>query len=254
MPGIVGGGIGIVNLEGPIGVAAQPSGGRLRLAQSPRIVQELWAAGIGVACVANNHSEDLGAKGLARTAQKLRAGGIAASGSDVGTAQLDLGGKSFVVAAVDLSDGEPDDLVAMLTNAKAAADVLIVGFHVTDAATYLPTARLERSVELALAAGARVIVSHGTHRLARIERRGDAVIAWGLGNLAFSCDCTEEDEGLVLRVSFAEDDSLAAEIIPIRAGLRGRGVQSCEDVDGIADLLRGLGSSAFRQDHDRFTF
>lgn len=239
--------MGIVNLEGPIGGTPDAKRSGLRLIQSPEIVKELLAAGVRVASLDNNHAGDLGAAGRANTSRRLRAAGILPIRGVARLGRWRLGSRTVALAAFDLTHGEPAGMLGDLKRARAMADLLIVSLHVTAPESYLPTATLESAVEHSLEAGARVIVSHGTHRLARVERRGEAVIAWGLGNLAFACDCTAEDEGLVLRVSFISGDSLAADVVPVRAGLRGQPVRPHEDVVAVAELLRALGSSPLRR-------
>jgi hypothetical protein len=235
-------GAGVVNLEGPLGT---PDGGVVNGAQAPRA---LAAAGVRVAWVENNHARDLGDDGHRRTLEALIAADIAPAGT------TKLGRVTFV--GVDLLHGVPPGLGAALD--RTAADVLVVGFHVTerdaqDAPTLLPTRELEAAVEVALAHGARIVVAHGTHALARVERREERVIAWGLGNLAFDCTCTQERDGLVLEVEL-DGSSTAAWVVPVTAGLQGAAATASEHPALIFDLLESLGSSGLRREGARARF
>ena len=75
-----------------------------------------------------------------------------------------------------------------------------------------------------------------------VERRGRAVVVWGLGNLAFACECTKETESLLVEVELGPDGAGAAAVIPIQAGLAGAAAAPAPDAGGIFDLLRALGT------------
>ena len=126
----------------------------------------------------------------------------------------------------------------------------IATFHTTGVPSYLPSPELRREVEGALEAGATVVAVHGSHLIGPVERRGAAVVAWGLGNLVFHCECTREDEGLVLEVRLAPGRVLEAAVVPVRAGLVGP-ARPAGDADGVFDLLEALGSSPLRRRGDR---
>jgi poly-gamma-glutamate capsule biosynthesis protein CapA/YwtB (metallophosphatase superfamily) len=236
------GGPGVVNLEGPVGDGWY-GGEPLRLTQAPAALAELRAAGVAVAGIANNHAGDAGPDGPAATARALAGAGVRAAGGPAGAAILDVGGLRVAVTAHDLAAGAPPGLRADLDAARRRADVLVATFHVTGPPSYLPRPELEAAVEVALAAGATVVAAHGTHMLARVERRGRAVVAWGLGNLAFACPCTDEDSGALLEVELDRAGAGAARILPIDAGLRGAPARAAADPELTLELLRALGSS-----------
>ena len=141
-----------------------------------------------------------------------------------------------------------------LAAARREGDVLVATFHVSGPASYLPAPELARAVDVALAAGAAVVAAHGTHALARVERRGRAVIAWGLGNVAFACRCTEETQGALLEVEVGREGAGVAAIIPIDAGLDGGRARGAEDAAFTFDLLGALGSAALVRRGDRAEF
>jgi hypothetical protein len=226
---VLDGAAGMVNLEGPVG-----SRGGL-VWNAPQGLASLRAAGVRVAGIANNHALDRGAEGLAATRAALDAAGILTADR----ARLD----GVTITAHDLGEGLPDHLAAELAGAVVAT------FHVTGPPSYLPRPPLREAVDLALAAGALVVAAHGSHALGPIERRGRAVIAWGLGNLIFDCDCTREIDGAILRVSI-DGGEVAARVVPIDAGLRGAPARPAHDPGLILDLFEALGSSPFGRDGD----
>ncbi|HEU4733954.1 MAG TPA: CapA family protein [Kofleriaceae bacterium] len=275
VPALVGGAPGIVNLEGPVGEdgagprqgSAATGGDRagddaparaapapIRLLQAPRALAELRDAGVAVAGIANNHARDAGPTGAGATIRALTAAGVRAAGAAAGAATLTLGGLRIVVTAHDLEAGVPADLRAELAAARRRGDVLVATFHVTGPATYLPRPELLDAVAIALEAGASVDAAHGTHELARVERRGRAVIAWGLGNLAFACACTDEETGALLEVTLSPGGAGAAAIVPIDAGLAGGAAHAAADPALTFELLEALGATRLRRRGDRATF
>lgn len=233
--------IGVVNLEGPVadGPSSTIDVATVRLRQSPRTPALLAKAGVRVATLANNHALDEGEPGRAHTEERLRATGIDVAFGDR-VAVLRGAGATVSITAFDLGAASPDDVRRVVAGASG---VRVVSLHVTAGPSYLPTDALERAVRASLDAGARVVVAHGSHEPARVERRGDAIIAWGLGNLVFDCPCTEESDGLLLAVSVAQDGSVKARVLPIRAGLGGASARPADEPDVMRQLLVSLGST-----------
>ena len=159
-----------------------------------------------------------------------------------------------MVTAHDLEAGVPAGLAGELAAARRAGDVLVATFHVTGPTTYLPRPELVDAVAIALDAGAAVVAAHGTHALARVERRDHAVIAWGLGNLAFACACTDEPVGGALAVELARAGAGAAALIPVDAGLAGAPARASTDPAFTYELLAALGSSPLTPAADRARF
>ncbi len=231
---MVGDAVGVVNLEGPVAVGA---GGAVTDNTGITLTNPEGAgaflAGQGIVAVSfvNNHADDLGPEGRARTLATLAAAGVAVAAPiahfGVGTKQVTL--LSYTV--------EGADLPALSADVRAATDVSVVSLHVTGPPSYLPTPALRAAVDAVVSAGADIVVAHGTHAIGPVERRGNAVIAWGLGNLLFDCDCTDGADALVLRVELGTE--LLAEILPVRAGMYGAPARVPPD-DGILDLVDAI--------------
>lgn len=243
---VMGQAAGVVNLEGPIDPRGADGGvvreaGAIRLFNGPVAAAALATSGVAAAGVVNNHDADAGPEGQVHTAMSLRAAGVAAFGGAAGVAMIERGGLRIALAGFDLSGGAPAGLAAALAQARGAGDVLAVGFHTSGPPLYLPEPPLREAAELALAAGASVVVAHGSHALAGAEWRGGAVIAWGLGNVTFACDCTDEREALALRVRLGRAGVEAAVLVPIDAGLGGAAAGPAADPSAVLDLLGALG-------------
>jgi poly-gamma-glutamate synthesis protein (capsule biosynthesis protein) len=226
----------------------------LRLLHSAAALAELRAAGVAIAGIANNHAADAGAAGPAATMRALRTIGVQPAGGTAGPATLMLGSLRVVITVHDLETGVPPTLRDELTAARRRGDALVATFHVTGPPTYLPRPELIEAVTIALDAGAAVVAAHGTHELARVERRGRAVIAWGLGNLAFACACTDEDSAALLDVALGPDGAGDAAIIPIDAGLVGGAARPAADPALTFELLEALGSTHLDRRGDRAAF
>lgn len=238
------GSVGVVNLEGPLydGAAPEAPAGEVRLVIPVAAAAVLADLRVEVAAIANNHAADLGPRGIAATMEALQDEGVVPVGGAAGVAILDEG-QRVAITAHDLTGGVPPSLGTDLTRARESADALIATFHVTGPPSYLPPPELITAVDAAVAAGAVVVAAHGTHVVGKVERRGDAIIAWGLGNLAFACECTNESDAIALRVTLQDGRLTAAEVIPIDAGLHGEPARPSADAQGIFDLLESLGSA-----------
>jgi poly-gamma-glutamate capsule biosynthesis protein CapA/YwtB (metallophosphatase superfamily) len=241
---LVAGATGIVNLEGPIG-EPEPGDNEIdgaALVNAPSALSGLGEQGVKVIGIANNHAMDRGSEGEAATIAALSHEGLVPAGRSAGTARLDAGSTRLVVTAHDLASSTHEQLAADLDAARIEGEVMVATFHVTGPPSYLPTGELRQAVELAVRMGAKLVVAHGSHAIGPLERRGDAIIAWGLGNLLFSCPCTDEVDGLVIRATI-EAGRARALVFPIDAGLRGEPVRLGHDPKLCVDLLEALGSS-----------
>lgn len=248
------GALGVVNLEGPVS-AAPPRHGEL--ANHPAALPALRAAGVRVVGVANNHAGDGAAPPaatVATTVDAARAAGLTPAGRTAGVAVISTDGLRIAVSAHELAvPVDRDGLAAELARARRAGDVLVATFHVTAPPTYLPPAEAVTAVALARAAGAAVIAVHGSHALARVERTADGVTAWGLGNLAFACACTDEADGLLLRVTLDRHGLVDAAVLPLTAGLRGQPAAPADEPTLVYQLLAALRSTPLVVDGPRAT-
>ena len=187
--------------------------------------------GIVAASIMNNHQYD----GGGGTAERLRAGGVEAFGH----VRLDVRGQFVTLFAHDL--GEPDVPGAVMRELAGADGLRVESFHVTGPPSYLPTKALIAAVDAAVLGGADIVVAHGTHVVGPVERRGQTVIAWGLGNLLFDCECTQVTEAMILKVSLGAGHP--AEVLPIQAGLGGAGALRSPDPLGVLGVVNALGGT-----------
>ena len=167
--------IGIVNLEGPIHEPAETivRTRMLRLYNSAGAPSVLLKNDVLIANVANNHQDDAGRDGREQTDQALREAGIMPVGGTARSVLLTVRGYRLIIASYDLSMMLPAGLKDELSKLNATGDLLIVLFHVAGSPGYLPAARLRSAADAAVA-GARIIVSHGSHVVGPVEQKNES--------------------------------------------------------------------------------
>jgi poly-gamma-glutamate capsule biosynthesis protein CapA/YwtB (metallophosphatase superfamily) len=177
-----------------------------------------------VVTIANNHIHDDGADGVATTQTLCTAAGLAVVGPQLQPHFLPTDNGTVAFIAADLSQPQPaplGEIAAAVSAAKHNSAWVVVSFHTAGPALYRPSAVLRSAADRVLAAGASIVVAHGSHTVAPVERRAEAVVAWGLGNLVFNCDCSIETEGMLLRVELTAGQPIRASVIPLQAGVAG---------------------------------
>ncbi len=239
---VTAGHLGFVNLEGPVR-PTMPSGAGIRLHNSPAALASLGAADVRWVSIANNHALDAAKAGYEQTAKALRDLHLHPVGGPAGTHLGTSGELRVAWTAHDLSSTATAAVASAVQAASSNADIVVSSLHVTGPPSYLPRPGLVAAVDAVLAAGARVVAIHGSHALARVERRGERVIFWGLGNLLFACDCTSEEEAIVATLKVGKHGPPQVTLVPVRAGLGGRPAQLHDDSDGVLDLMQGIGTT-----------
>jgi hypothetical protein len=159
-------------------------------------------AGFDVLSIANNHIDDFGAAGRARTIEVLDALGIAWSGPTGTVAHLRAHGRTIDVIAFatyaglnDLDDH--DQASALVAKSAQTADLVIVSFHggaegesarhVPDGAeTFYGDRRgaVKSFARAMVDAGADLVIGHGPHVVRGMEIHRDRLIAYSLGTFA----------------------------------------------------------------------
>jgi poly-gamma-glutamate synthesis protein (capsule biosynthesis protein) len=203
--------VALANLESPLSEQRRRPGDSAMpiLGADPGLAAALGAAGFDVVSLANNHAFDQMGEGLFETTGALRAAGVAFAGAGptdaaaVAATVVERDGvRVGVVAFTDHLNAatgrnphhvflalaaDPGRVAAALRAARRRADVVVLAIHWGRDFAYAPTAAQRARARRWVEAGADLIVGTGPHVLQRVERvaspRGDAVIAWSLGNL-----------------------------------------------------------------------
>ncbi len=214
------GDVRICNLEGPFSDGGKPSTAAQLGAPGSHAD---WLCGrFEVVSLANNHMLDHGENGLQFTrARLLSVGVMGVERAHEIRPGVWLLARDFRPAINLDSDGSVAELVAEVQRRAKHARV-IVSLHWGHTGSLLPRPEQRRLAARLVAAGASAILGHGPHTPQGVERRGGAVIAYSLGNLAFGCDCTDAADAFLLRFSLHQDGLVdQVSLVPISAGLRG---------------------------------
>ena len=175
-------------------------------AGSPEGLRQAVAAGVSVVTAANNHAGDYGTAGIEETLAQLAAakaqGLKAAAGLGIGSDRykpdvFTLGETRVGVAAVGIGinhagpSGAGQPLYASPADvqrvarelAAAEADVRVLSVHYGRELEVLPAETDRRRLRNAAdASGASILFAHHSHVPSGVERRGEGVIFYGLGN------------------------------------------------------------------------
>ncbi len=198
----------IGNLEGTFTARGQRLNKYYTFRAPPELAAGLRDAGFDAVSLANNHALDFGPISLDDTRQALDAVGVSyfGAGEDAATAArpliLEAGGLRLAVlgfsavrSSVFAGISEPgvarasvEAVEAAVAAAEREADFVVVVFHFGREYDPLPTAEQRALAHAAADSGAVLVAGHHAHTLQPWERRGEALIIYGLGNFVFDLD------------------------------------------------------------------
>lgn len=202
--------IAFANLETPLvdDVSEVVTGSPPVLGSRLEAAAALSHAGFDVLGCANNHAYDQRSSGVARTIARVREEGMESVGAEVEEAALweprIITRGAMRVAFLSVTDGinrgpgrpilahvasmrEEERLIGAITNARTRADVVVLAVHWSYDYAPQVSHRQRRRARRWVEAGVDFVVGTGPHVLHPVERvqspRGDALIAYSLGNL-----------------------------------------------------------------------
>lgn len=199
-------------------------------------------AGVDVLTLANNHSLDFGAVGLADTLAAARAAGIATvgAGPDEAAARrpaiIQAGG--LRIAFLGYSDVSPPgfaagpasagiaraDVAAIAADVRSArqrADLVVVWFHWGAELQASPNVRQAGLAAAALDAGASVVLGAHPHVLGPVDRaRPHTLVAWTLGNFVFPAGPGAAARTAILDVRLTKQGVAGYDLVPARSGVQ----------------------------------
>lgn len=204
--------LAVVNLESAVTERGEPAPKEFTFRAPATAFAALASAGVDVASMANNHGLDYGPVGLEDSLAAAAQAGFPVVGIGRDAAQayapyraVIAGRRVAVLAATQVldshlidawtaADGKPglasakqvDRLVAAVAAARATSDTVVVFLHWGVERRECPTADQQGLAQRLVEAGADVVVGGHAHRLQGAGRLGGALVAYGLGNFAFS--------------------------------------------------------------------
>lgn len=258
------------NLEGPLCDGGKTSkcasGDNCYAFRSPtRYGQHVLDAGVDLASVANNHSNDFGAACMAQTTSTLDTLGITWSGVPGSIGYTESNGLTVALVAFHTapSSNHVNNLPkarALVEEAASRAHVVVVSFHGGAEGTkamHVPAGRetfygedrgdLRVFTHAMVDAGADLVLGHGPHVLRGMEIYEDRLIAYSLGNFATYGRFNLSGPlgvGAVLEVELdGEGRFVAGKLLPTKQV--GQGVPMIDESEQALDLVRTLSTEDF---------
>jgi poly-gamma-glutamate synthesis protein (capsule biosynthesis protein) len=174
----------------------------------PRFASGLVEAGVDAVSLGNNHAADYGPTGLQDTLDALDAVGLPYAGAGMNEAHArrpaffsidgqrvallsytDVMENTFATAdSHGVALATTDVIAADVGAAKSEADIVIVALHSGIEYTDAPQPNQQSLARAAIDAGAALVIGHHPHTLQGVERYGDGLILYSLGNFVFDLD------------------------------------------------------------------
>lgn len=236
------GDITIGNLEAPLTRrGTEFSGKKYRFRADPASAGPLKIAGFTVLTLANNHIMDYGAVGLKDTVTNLDKAGIFHTGAgeylDIARKPALLVVRNEKVAIFSYSLTFPVEFYARhrhagtspglglnfkndIAAAKSKYNYVIVTFHWGTENAQMPSPYQIAAAHAAIDAGADIVIGHHPHVLQGIERYGNGIIFYSMGNFAFGCVNDGPGISAIARITL-DNGRKEAEILPLN-------IRNCE--------------------------
>ncbi len=232
-----------LNLECPLSVRPEPPATATRARWvyrcHPKRLGYLLDAGFNLFSLANNHALDQGMVGVRetllafgtteRTQRHFWLGLHASPVSRVLPLRLARGKAEVAIFAVAESAPKRGpvtslahpDLIPAIGRARRRGGIVVVSVHGGSEYVHLPSQAIVDRYRGLIDAGAHLVVGHHPHVIQGVERHGDGVILYSLGNLSFSTYGTRHREqgarlyGLLARVVIGEKALHEVELVPL---------------------------------------
>jgi poly-gamma-glutamate synthesis protein (capsule biosynthesis protein) len=228
----------IGNLEGPLTTRGTPEQDKDYVFRSPpdKAGQALRNAGFTIVSLANNHTLDFGAEGLAQTLEALDTEGLAHGGAGPTLKDarkpviLETAGLRVALLAYSLTlpehfyaeankpgtaFGHEAHVRTDVTAARKQADVVLVSFHWGQEGKTTLREYQTRLGHVAIDAGAAAVFGHHPHILQGIEQYKDGVILYSLGNFTFGSYSKQAQVSAVAELTFDGQRVATLRLYPI---------------------------------------
>ena len=262
--------VSMVNLENPVTTRGKKVPKPYIFRMHPRFLKAIKDAGINVVSIANNHIFDYGREGFFDTISYLDSAGIRRVGAGRNYAEahapaiVTIRGKKIGILAYygggeapgagmaspgvarrDLGQVTADILKLHYTT---RADYIVVNLHWGTENARTPDESQRTFAHALIDAGADAVIGHHPHVLQGIERYGNGVIVYSLGNFVFGGNSRSSyDTGLFqirLTNNGPEYDFLPVHIEQWRASMM-KGADSSAVVGRVTDLSAVFARSIF---------
>lgn len=188
---VASGDITLINLENPITEPCEREPNNKVFCAPPESLEGLLYAGVDIATIANNHTNDHGPAGYESTVAALQGAGIQPS-DETHVVMIDRDGITFGFVGFNLVRQNKDtviwpteDILAKIRELDPQVDVLIVSFHWGTEFRTHSTYQQREMGHAAIDAGADLIVGHHPHVTEEVEEYNGKLILYSLGNYVF---------------------------------------------------------------------
>lgn len=182
-----------VNLEGALTSHTVPTEKQYRFRGPTAYGAILTEGSVEAVTLANNHTLDYGRTGLQETRQVLKDLGVAAGGDgETFLYNTRRGLKIGVYTAYHFD--RPQIRRGIETLQSQGAEIIVAAFHSGAEGAYTPTARQKDMFRYAADCGAHIVYNSHPHVLQPMERYGDSVIFYSLGNFSFGGNRNPSDK------------------------------------------------------------
>lgn len=235
--------IAFVNLECTVSERGEPVPKSFNFRATPESLEALTLGGVNVVSLANNHGMDYGPPALLDTLDLLAARNIAQAGGGANAAAahtpavLTVQGLRLAFlayAAVDdeagwsqrqwtpgrdspgLAYGEEGAIREDVARAREQADLVVVSLHAGTENSSQVNDLQRQLAHAAIEAGATLVLGAHPHVLQGLERYGDGLIAYSLGDFVFDItDPPDAANTLLLRVVLTRQGIKTVDILPV---------------------------------------
>jgi gamma-polyglutamate biosynthesis protein CapA len=208
----------------------------IHLASDRRAAAALADAGFTTLALANNHLMDHGIPGLRDTIAALEEVDLAYAGAGEtldDALRIDYQDHDgLTVATLSFSDAhvvgfvarafqggvlgaEPDRAARLIQEARANADLVVTHFHWGTEYGFAANRDQRELAEMAARAGADIVVGHHPHVLQSVERLGDTLVLYSLGNFVFDQGWSRTRETALARYELGEDGTARVSFVPL---------------------------------------
>lgn len=227
--------LAVANLECILTTQGQPLDKSYLIRAHPLWAETLVEAGFDLVTLGNNHALDFGPIGLDETRSALESLKIAAVGAGssrqaahqpatftldgvrvtvLGYAAARWNGSVDVPATERLAWAEPALVHADVMAVRDEADLVIVLLHAGTEYATTPSSEQVSVAHAAIDAGADLVVGHHPHVTQTVERYGQGLIVYSLGDALFDIPRQAAMQGDLLRVHATREGLAQAELWP----------------------------------------
>ncbi len=227
------------NLETPITEGPEIPDFEMIFRSNPGTEQALRQAGFSILSLANNHTPNLGEKGLKDTFNYLMKAGIKYVGAGNNEQEanqpvyIEEKGIKFAFLAYNDIDVVPasyeainshagtafmraEKMTKAVKEAKQKTDFIVVSMHAGIEYTDKPNNSQVNFAHAAIDAGADLIIGHHPHVVQTMEKYKGKYIFYSLGNFVFDQSWSQETkEGLAIKVYFTKNGISKISLLPV---------------------------------------